>query len=95
MESVVSFALVPYGRGNAGQTAGLACLPGYHSGRLKQEFRYDIWDQPATRGNRTSSLEAAGLEFITSSADSNIAWVYRLIRSLSPNVPSVIGDLPV
>jgi len=31
------FALVPYGRGNAGQTAGLAFSPGYHFGRLKQE----------------------------------------------------------
>ncbi len=37
------------------------------SGRLKQEFRYDIWDQPAS-GNRNYQLgRNKGLELITSS----------------------------
>ncbi len=38
------------------------------SGRLKQEFRYDIWDQPAGGGNRSYQFGGnKGLEFIASS----------------------------
>src|SRR5207247_10681776 len=39
------------------------------SGRLKQEFRYDIWDQPASSGGNRSYQFGGnkGLEFIASS----------------------------
>ncbi len=45
------------------------------SGRLKQEFRYDIWDQPGL-----SSSPVRGLKY---------CLVYRLIRSPLQTVPSV------
>ncbi|HEY6945963.1 MAG TPA: hypothetical protein VI431_12545 [Candidatus Acidoferrum sp.] len=66
------------------------------SGRLKQEFRYDIWDQPTADGNRTYQLGGnKGLEFIPSSRTQLLVGVptYTLI---SPNGPrGGFGDLPL
>lgn len=66
------------------------------SGRLKQEFRYDIWDQPSTLGNRTYQFGGnKGLEFITSSRTQILLGVptYTLV---SPNgAPGGFGDLPL
>ena len=66
------------------------------SGRLKQEFRYDIWDQPATGGNRSYQFGGnKGLEVITSSRTQILLGVptYTLV---SPNGPSGgFGDLPL
>lgn len=66
------------------------------SGRLKQEFRYDIWDQPASGGNRSYQFGGnKGLEFITSSRTQLLIGVptYTLV---SPNgAPGGFGDLPL
>lgn len=66
------------------------------SGRLKQEFRYDIWDQPAAGGNRNYQFGGnKGLEFITSSRTQLLVGVptYTLVP---PNGPSGgFGDLPL
>jgi hypothetical protein len=65
------------------------------SGRLKQEFRYDIWDQPATGGNRNYQFGGSkGLEFITSSRTQILIGVptYTLVSPSGP--PGGFGDLP-
>ena len=66
------------------------------SGRLKQEFRYDIWDQPSAGGNNTYHLGGnKGLEFITSSRTQLLLGIptYTLV---SPNGrPGAFGDLPL
>ena len=66
------------------------------SGRLKQEFRYDIWDQPSSGGNRSYQFGGnKGLEFITSSRTQILIGVptYTLV---SPSGPSGgFGDLPL
>ena len=66
------------------------------SGRLKQEFRYDIWDQPASGGNRNYQFGGnKGLEVITSSRTQILIGVptYMLV---SPNGPAGgFGDLPL
>ena len=66
------------------------------SGRLKQEFRYDIWDQPATRGNRTYQFGGGkGLEFITSSRTQILLGIPSFTLH-SPNGPvGGFGDLPL
>ncbi len=66
------------------------------SGRLKQEFRYDIWDQPASGGNTNYQFGGnKGLEFITSSRTQILIGVptYTLVSPNGP--PSGIGDLPL
>ena len=66
------------------------------SGRLKQEFRYDIWDQPANGGNRSYQFGGnKGLEFITSSRTQILIGVptYLLISPNGP--PAGFGDLPL
>ena len=66
------------------------------SGRLKQEFRYDIWDQPSTLGNRTYQFGGnKGLEFITSSRTQVLLGVptYTLVSPSGP--PGGFGDLPL
>jgi hypothetical protein len=66
------------------------------SGRLKQEFRYDIWDQPANGGNRNYQFGGnKGLEFITSSRTQILIGVptYLLISPNGP--PAGFGDLPL
>ena len=66
------------------------------SGRLKQEFRYDIWDQPSNLGNRTYQFGGnKGLEFITSSRTQMLLGgpTYTLV---SPSGPAGgFGDLPL
>jgi hypothetical protein len=66
------------------------------SGRLKQEFRYDIWDQPAGGGNRSYQFGGSkGLEFITSSRTQILIGVptYTLVSPNGP--PGGFGDLPL
>lgn len=66
------------------------------SGRLKQEFRYDIWDQPSALGNRTYQLGGnKGLELITNSRTQVLLGVptYTLISPNGP--PGKFGDLPL
>jgi hypothetical protein len=66
------------------------------SGRLKQEFRYDIWDQPSAGGNHTYQFGGnKGLEFITSSWTQLLIGVptYTLISPNGP--PGGFGDLPL
>src|SRR5215831_7514353 len=66
------------------------------SGRLKQEFRYDIWDQPSAGGNSTYQLGGnKGLEFITSSRTQLLLGIptYTLVSPNGP--PGAFGDLPL
>ena len=65
------------------------------SGRLKQEFRYDVWDQPSAAGNRTYQLGGGkGLEFITSSRTQILIGVPTYILE-SPIGRGGFGDLPL
>lgn len=66
------------------------------SGRLKNEFRYDIWDQPSTLGNRTYQFGGnKGVEFITSPRTQILLGVptYTLVSPNGP--PGGFGDLPL
>ena len=65
------------------------------SGRLKQEFRYDIWDQPSAGGNHTYQFGGnKGLEFITSSRTQLLLGL-PTYTAVSPNgPPGGFGDLP-
>ncbi len=66
------------------------------SGRLKQEFRFDIFDQPSPNGNRTYQFGGGkGLEFITSPRTQLLLGVptYTLVSSNGP--PGGFGDLPL
>jgi hypothetical protein len=66
------------------------------SGRLKQEFRYEIWDQPTAGGNRNYQFGGnKGLEFITSSRTQLLIGVptYALVSPNGP--PGGFGDLPL
>jgi hypothetical protein len=66
------------------------------SGRLKQEFRYDIWDQPASGRNRSYQFGGnKGLEFISSSRTQILIGVptYTLVSPNGP--PGGFGDLPL
>jgi hypothetical protein len=66
------------------------------SGRLKQEFRYDIWDQPASGGNRSYQFGGnKGLEFISSSRTQILIGTptYTLVSPNGP--PGGFGDLPL
>jgi hypothetical protein len=66
------------------------------SGRLKQEFRYDIWDQPVSGGNRSYQFGGnKGLEFVTSSRTQILIGVptYTLISRTGPS--GGFGDLPL
>jgi hypothetical protein len=66
------------------------------SGRLKQEFRYDIWVQPASGGNSSYQFGGnKGLELITSSRTQILIGVptYTLVSPNGP--PGGFGDLPL
>lgn len=66
------------------------------SGRLKQEFRYDIWDQPAAGGNHTWQFGGnKGLEFVTTSRTQVLIGIptYTLVSPNGP--PGGFGDLPL
>ena len=66
------------------------------SGRLKQELRYDVFDQPSPNGNRTYQLGGGkGLEFIASPRTQLLVGVpsYTVV---SPNGAAAgFGDLPL
>jgi len=66
------------------------------SGRLKQEFRYDIWDQPVSGANTSYQFGGnKGFEFITSSRTQILIGVptYTLVSPNGP--PGGFGDLPL
>jgi hypothetical protein len=66
------------------------------SGRLKNEFRYDLWDQPSTQGNRTYQLGGGkGLEFITSSRTQLLAGIPTYTLHSPNGAPSGFGDVPL
>ena len=66
------------------------------SGRLKQEFRYDIWDQPSTLGNRTYQFGGnKGLEFITSTRTQILLGVPTYTLVSPSGAPAGFGDLPL
>ena len=65
------------------------------SGRLKQELRLDVFDQPSPNGNRTYQFGGGkGLEFITSSRTQFLVGVPSFTL-VSPNPPAGFGDLPL
>jgi len=66
------------------------------SGRLKQEFRFDTFDQPSANGNRSYQLGGGkGLEFITSPRTQLLLGVptYTVVSPNGP--PAGFGDLPL
>ena len=66
------------------------------SGRLKNEFRYDVWDQPAIAGNRIYQLGGnKGLEFITSSRTQLLVGVPTYTIDSPDGPPGGFGDLPL
>ena len=66
------------------------------SGRLKQEFRYDIWDQPSIGGNHTYQFGGnKGLEFIPAPRTQLLVGI-PTYTAVSPNgPPGGFGDLPL
>lgn len=66
------------------------------SGRLKNEFRYDIWDQPSPPGNSTYQLGGnKGLEFITSSRTQLLLGIPTYTLQSPAGPPGGFGDLPL
>lgn len=66
------------------------------SGRLKDELRYDVWDQPSTLGNRTYQFGGnKGLEFITSSRTQILLGVPTYTLASPNGPPGGFGDLPL
>jgi hypothetical protein len=66
------------------------------SGRLKQELRYDIWDQPSSQGNRTYQFGGGkGLEFITTSRTQILAGIPSYTLHSPNGAPGGFGDLPL
>ena len=66
------------------------------SGRLKQELRYDIWDQPGSQGNRTYQFGGGkGLEFITSSRTQILAGIPSYTLHAPNGSPGGLGDVPL
>ena len=66
------------------------------SGRLKQEFRFDTFDQSSAAGNQTYQLGGSkGLEFITSPRTQLLLGVptYTVVSPNGP--PAGFGDLPL
>jgi hypothetical protein len=66
------------------------------SGRLKQELRYDVWDQASAQGNRTFQLGGGkGLELITSSRTQILAGIPSYTFHSPKGSPGGFGDLPL
>ena len=66
------------------------------SGRLKDELRYDIWDQPSAQGNRTYQFGGGkGLEFITSSRTQVLAGIPSYTLHSPNGAPGGFGDIPL
>jgi hypothetical protein len=82
-------------RTQAGQPDWLSPLA-TTSGRLKNEFRYDVWGQPSPPGNTTYQFGGnKGLEFITSSRTQVLLGIPTYTLQ-SPKGPSGgFGDLPL
>src|SRR5258708_14361406 len=66
------------------------------SGRLKQEFRYDVFDQPVAGGNRQYQLGGnKGLEFIASPRIQILLGVPAYTLQSPNGPPAGFGDLPL
>lgn len=66
------------------------------SGRLKNELRYDIWEQPLTLGNRTYQFGGGkGLEFISSSRTQLLAGIPTYTLHSPNGAPGGFGDVPL
>jgi hypothetical protein len=66
------------------------------SGRLKDELRYDIWQQPNAGGASTWQLGGnKGLEFITSSRTQILLGIPTYTVQTSGQQPNGFGDLPL
>lgn len=66
------------------------------SGRLKQEFRYDVFDQPVVGGDTQYQLGGTkGLEFITSSRTQLLLGVPTYTLQSPSGPPAGFGDLPL
>ena len=66
------------------------------SGRLKNEFRYDIWGQPTIGGNDLYQLGGnKGFEFITSSRTQLLIGVPTYDLESPNGSPGGFGDLPL
>jgi hypothetical protein len=66
------------------------------SGRLKQEFRYDVFDQPAPSGNRQYQLGGSkGIEFTTSPRAQLLLGVPTYTVQSPNGPPAGFGDLPL
>src|SRR5262249_47614664 len=65
------------------------------SGRLKQEFRYDVWDQPAAPGSTFQLGGNKGLEFITSPRTQLLLGVPNYTFRSEKGPPGGFGDLPL
>src|SRR5262249_52666993 len=65
------------------------------SGRLKQEFRYDVWDQPASPGSTFQLGGNKGFEFITSSRTQLLFGVPTYMFQSQKGPPGGFGDLPL
>ncbi len=66
------------------------------SGRLKQELRYDVFDQPAPGGNRVYQLGGnKGFEFITGPRTQILLGVPSYTVQSPSGPPASFGDLPL
>lgn len=66
------------------------------SGRLKQEFRYDIWAQPAPMGNRTYQFGGnKGFEFIVAPRVQLLLGVPTYVLQSPNGPPGGFADLPL
>lgn len=66
------------------------------SGRIKQEFRYDVFDQPAAGGDRLYQLGGKkGFEFISSPRTQVLLGIPSYYLASPNGPPAGFGDLPV
>jgi len=66
------------------------------TGRLKNEFRYDVYDQPAAGGNRQYQLGGnRGVELITSPRTQILLGVPTYTGTSPNGPPGGFGDLPL
>ena len=66
------------------------------SGRIKNEFRYDLWSQTTPTGSTISTFGGGkGLEFIASPRVQLLVGVPPYFGHSDPSAPSGFGDLPL
>jgi hypothetical protein len=65
------------------------------SGRLKQEFRYDVWEQPSGANTNYQFGGNKGLEFITSSRTQLLMGIPTYTVNSPNGPPGGFGDLPL